>query len=718
MSDRVPEQAPGASETAEQRLAAELELSARPPISTEQWQEKVAREVGSDEQSAMARLGYTTADGVELQALYGAGDLRDAQPSGLPGAPPFTRGTRLPSPEPFWTLGQLIDDPCLEEANEAILRDLQLGAQMLWLRVDRAGRQGLDADDPRARGQVGCDGVRWGTSEEIETLLRDVEPRYVHLVIDAGGGTPAAAALFFDWARRRGVPPSELRGGFCFDPFAVLAEDGELTGGLDQAFRRAAELARFCQAEAPGLRALAVSMRPLREAGTGPAQELGFGLAAAVATLRRLESHGLGATAAASQLAFLHSLGSETFLEIAKLRAARLLWAKVLKAAGVGSAAAQQNHVAFGSEASVTVADPWVNMLRATGQTFSAVVGGADAAIPIPFDRRLGTPSDLARRITLTTQHVLGEESHLRRVADPAGGSWTLESLTDRLARAAWAIFRETEAAGGYEALLLSGALGERIAKTVDRRRRDISKRKTGIVGLSVFPLLAEQRPQLDRPQLDAVAERAVAALDRSDRQVRDLSDVEGFEQLLEAAEGDMTVGALTSSIYSDTEPASCEPLRPYRPSAGWERLRLATDEYLKVQGTRPPIFLANLGTPSQHRARTEFAAGFFSAAGVEPVDLGHCEHAACSAACFRTARANTGVQVAVLCSSDDLYLELAAETARELKAVGASRLYLAGRPGDQEASWRDAGVDEFIYVGCDALECLQELLVHLEVLR
>ena len=356
------------------RLPTQLDLSADPPVSADAWRAKVAKEMGIDPEAVAGKLGRTTADGVQIQALYGPddgpGDLESSDPSGFPGVAPFTRGTRLPSTKPFWTLGQQVDDPRPKEANEALLRDLQLGAQMVWLRVDRAGRLGLDADDERARGKVGCGGVRWGTPVEIEALLKDVEPRFVHLVVDAGGGTPAAAALFLDWARRREVPVRELRGGFVFDPYCALAEEGELAGGLGGAFAEAAKLARFCRAEAPGLRALSVSTRVLHDAGAGPAQQLGFGLAAAVAALRRYEAHGLSVVDAASQIAFVHSVGSETFLEIAKLRAARLLWSKVLKAAGAVSGAAKQNHVVFGSDATVTVVDPWVNLLRATSQTF------------------------------------------------------------------------------------------------------------------------------------------------------------------------------------------------------------------------------------------------------------------------------------------------------------------------------------------------------------
>ena len=343
---------------------------------------------------------------------------------------------------------------------------------------------------------------------------------------------------------------------------------------------------------------------------------------------------------------------------------------------------------------------------------------GPTLVIPSHFDRRLGTPSDLARRVALTTQHVLGEESHLRRVADPAGGSWALESITDRLARQAWNLFQQVEADGGYEEVLMSGALAERLAETVDARRRDVSKRKDCLVGLSVFPLLSESRPDLDRPDLDALAQHAVAALESIERSELDLPDAPDVADLSAAVGRGATLGALTDAVCCDAQRTRVEPLRPYRPSAGWERLRLATDEYVKAQGTRPKIFLANLGKSSDHRARTEFAAGFFSAGGVEPVDIGHCEHAACSASCFRTARESTGCRVAVLCSSDERYAEMAADSARELKSAGASRVYLAGRPGEHEAPWRDAGIDDFVYLGCDALECLQDLLVHLEVLR
>lgn len=684
------------------------------------WREKVAGEMGLDPDEVESRLAWELADGVEVPALSTEDDRpTGSDPAGLPGVAPFTRGTQLPpSGDATWTLGHRVDDPRPAEANEALLDDLVLGAGLLWLQVDAAGRAGLDADDPRALGRVGLHGVRWSTPVEITALLRDVDPTAIEIFVDAGADALAAAGLYFDWARRRGVEPGKLRGGFLADPLAALARDGSLPGSLDDAFAQAAALASHCRRHAPGLRALGLSTRPFHDAGASPAQELGFGLAAAVESMRRLGEHGLDPGAVAAQTVFVHAVGSRTFVEIAKLRAARLLWSKVLGAAGAASGAALQKHVVFGSDATVTVVDPWTNLLRGTAQIFAAVVGGADAVVPGAYDRRLGTPSDAARRLGLTGQHVLGEESHLRRVADPAGGSWALEELTDRLARRAWDVFRRIEGDGGFVACLRSGDLARRLGESVARRRADLRKRKDGIVGLSVFPDLGEERPERERPDLDAVNEHALAALGSVERPPPD--DVAETEELpldadavTEAASRNASLGRLAAALHRD-EPETAEPLEPFRPSAAWERLRLATDAVVSEGGDRPKIFLANLGSVREHRARTEFAAGLFQAGGIAPLDHGSCEHAPCVASDFRT----SGARVAVLCSSDERYAELAADAAAALKEAGASRVYLAGRPGEHEEAWREAGVDKFVYLGCDALAVVEDLLVHLEVLR
>ena len=231
---------------------------------------------------------------------------------------------------------------------------------------------------------------------------------------------------------------------------------------------------------------------PYHEAGGSAAQELGASLATGVAYLRLLTGAGLTLQEACAQLEFRYAATADQFLTIAKLRAARRLWARVAEASGDVDAGAQRQH-AVTSPVMMARRDPWVNMLRTTVACLSAGAGGADAVTVLPFDHSLGLPDAFARRIARNTSTILLEESHLARVIDPAGGSYYVERLTDELAHAAWDFFQEIERAGGQAAALRSGMLGERLAATWAERGRKLAKRREPITGVSEFPNLAEK---------------------------------------------------------------------------------------------------------------------------------------------------------------------------------------------------------------------------------
>jgi methylmalonyl-CoA mutase len=265
-----------------------------------------------------------------------------------------------------------------------------------------------------------------------------------------------------------------------------------------------------------------------------------------------------------------------------------------------------------------TERDPWVNMLRGTVACLAAGVGGADAVTVQPFDSALGLPDAFARRIARNTQAILVEESHLARVIDPAGGSWYVESLTEELARAAWAWFQEIERAGGQAAALSSGLVGERIARTWAVRSEDLAHRREPVTGVSEFPNLAE--PAVRR------------------------------------------------------EPAPEPPgggLPRVRSAQAFEALRTRSDQRLAATGARPRVFLATLGPVAVHTGRSSFAANLFQAGGIETVPGEGAE-------AFRA----SGAAVAVLCSSDRLYAEQGEQAVAELRQAGAERVLLAGRPG------------------------------------
>ncbi|MFI6448216.1 methylmalonyl-CoA mutase small subunit [Kitasatospora sp. NPDC050543] len=484
--------------------------------------------------------------------------------------------------------------------------------------------------------------------EVLEGVYLDLAP----IALDAGDEFVPAAEQLLDLYARREVPAADAAGSLGGDPLGLLAR----TGREDDTARQltaAAALAGRCAREYPAVRALTVDALVHHDAGASPAEELGCSLATGLAYLRELTAAGLTVDEAAAQIDFRYAATADQFLTIAKFRAARRLWARVTQVCGADPAPAAQRQHAVTSAVMMTERDPWVNMLRTTVACLAAGVGGADAVTVLPFDAALGLPDAFARRVARNTQAILLEESHLARVIDPAGGSWYVEQLTDELAHAAWAWFQEIERAGGQQAALHSGLVRERIAATWAARSADLAHRREPITGVSEFPNLQEQ---------PVVREPAPAA------------------------------------------PGGGLPR--VRRAEAFEALRTRSDATLAQTGQRPRLFLAAIGPAAAHTARSAFAANLFQVGGIETV-LGEGADPAALAEAFTAG----GAPVACICSSDKLYGEHAEALAAALKAAGARRVLLAGRPGDQGEAYRQAGIDGYIHAGCDAVAVLTSAL-------
>ncbi|MGW8697243.1 methylmalonyl-CoA mutase family protein [Streptomyces eurythermus] len=523
-----------------------LSLAAEFPDAThEQWQrlvEGVLRRSGRElsGEAAEDALSTTLEDGLRTRPLYTA---RDGAPDpGLPGFAPFVRGSRPEGTGPGgWDVRQrhtaLGDGPA-----DAVLADLENGGTSLWLVL---GEGGIPVPE---------------LARALDGVYLDLAP----VVLDAGRDTVRAAEALLRLYADKGVDAGAVRGNLGGDPLGYEARTGTA-----QAFAPYAELAVRCAEGYPGLRALTVDALPYHEAGGSAAQELGASLATGVAYLRELTEAGLGVEQALGQLEFRYSATADQFLTIAKLRAARRLWARVAEVCGAPAAGAQTQHVVT-SPVMMTRRDPWVNMLRTTVAALAAGVGGADAVTVLPFDHALGLPDAFARRIARNTSSILIEESHLARVVDPAGGSWYVERLTDDLAEAAWSFFRSVERDGGQAAVLRSGRLRTDLATTWAERSKRLARRREPITGVSEFPLLSEK--PVERPPAP--------------------------------------------------EPPSGGLPRVRRDEA-YEELRARSDAHLARTGARPRIYLATIGSPAEYTARASFAANLFQAGGIEPVTEG-----------------------------------------------------------------------------------------------
>ena len=546
-----------------------------------------------------------------------------------------------------WQIMQRIDHPDAAKANAQALADLGNGATGLTLAFAGANGAAGYGLEP--------------TADAIDKVLDGVfVDAGIAIELQLGPQSRMAAVHLDDHVKRKGIVPAACDIRFGLDPIGACAVWGsspyawpEIVPAVTGAIQRlAARGFRGPFAVADG--------RVVHDAGGSEAQELAFVLAAGVAYLRALESAGIALEDARSMVYARLSADSDQFLTMAKFRALRALWARVERACGLAP-----KPLFIAAETAwrmLTRRDPYVNVLRATMATFSAGLGGANAITVLPHTLALGLPDPFARRVARNTQLVLLEESNLARVADPAAGSGGIETLTQQLCEAAWSLFQGIEQAGGVFAALEQNLIQHEVLATRTAREASIARRKEVLTGASEFPNLHET---------------AVA--------VEDATPV----ALAPYGEARIKFDALT-------------PLRLAEP---FERLRDQSDDRLKRTGARPKVFLANLGTAADFTARAAFARSFFETGGIEAVDSEGFSDPAPLAAAFKA----SGAALVCLCSSDKIYTGQAVGAAKALHAAGARHIYLAGRPGEQEAALRDAAVGDFIFTGGDALATLQE---------
>ncbi len=639
-------------------------------------------------------------EGISIQPLYTEADLPGTDPSGFPGQPPYVRGAKASAQlASGWQIVQEHRLAVPEQANRAILSDLERGVQGVHLRLSARL-----ADDKACGAGVLVDNL-----DDLDRTLSGVDLSKTLVSLQAGSAALPAAALLVALWKRRGVAATAAKASFNADPIGTFASQGSAPRGIEAAVQEAAELAVVTSASYPQATALVVNTAAYDGAGATAVQELAATLSTAVAYLRALEGAGLSPTAAAKQLVFMLSVGCDQFLDIAKLRALRLVVARLLEAAGVSTADAKTIVHARTSQRVLTRRDPWVNMLRTTLGCFASAVGGADRVTVQPFDSAIGPSDDLARRVARNTQIVLQEEGNLSRVIDPAGGCYYVESLTRELATRAWTEFQGIEARGGIVAVLKDGSLLASITAVADSRAKDLAKRKIPITGVSEYANLKEKAPERPTASTSSVEERLAArrAAPTSSPDLTAARSATGsarFDSLVAAAASGALLGELASVLPGSEQTVSAFKVR--RLAEGFEGLRDASDAALAKTGKRPSIFLANMGPIALHTGRAMFSQNFFEAGGIEALTNEGFANADAAAAAYKA----SGTNLAIICSSDAWYDTGAEETARALKAAGAHQVILAGSPGENEGRYRAAGVDRFIFMGCDVLATLTEL--------
>ena len=547
-----------------------------------------------------------------------------------------------------WQIMQRIDHPDAAQANAQALHDLENGATGLTLVFAGANSAYGFGLEPSA--------------EAVDRVLDGVfVDAGIAVELQVGPQSRMAGNHVAEYVKRKGLNPAACNIRFGRDPIGAFAVGGSSPYAWSEMVPAVTGAIKGLAAMGFGGPFAVADGRVIHDAGGSEVQELAFVLAIGVAYLRALEGAGVALEAAQDMIYARLSADADQFLTMAKFRALRLLWARVEAASGLTP---KPLFVAADTAwRMLTQRDPYVNMLRATMATFSAGLGGANAITVLPHTLALGLPDPFARRVARNTQLVLLEESNLARVSDPAAGSGGIETLTQALCEAAWGLFQEIEKAGGVFAALQQNLIQRKVAATRAVREQNIARRKEVLTGATEFPNLHEAQ---------------VAVLDAK---------------------------PVLLVPYGETK-FKFDALPPMRLAAPFERLRDRSDQILKDRGARPKVFLANLGMAADFTARATFAKSFFETGGIEAVDTEGFTDPAALAAAFGA----SGAALACLCSSDKVYAGQAAAAAGALQAAAARHIYLAGRPGEQEAALRAAGVNDFIHAGDDALAMLQEV--------
>ena len=593
---------------------------------TQEWLDKIEVDLkGADFQK---RLVWRTNEGFNVQPFYRREDLKDLKAvDSLPGEFPFVRGNKKDNNLWFVRQDIVVDDA--KAANAKALDILNKGVDSLGFKIS-----GKDV-----------------SKEFIATLLDGIMPQYVELNFKTcQRHCVELAEILVAYFKEKSYPLAELKGSINFDPIEKILSKGKDTSSLC-----AEVMPRLLEAlkELPEYKCINVNSVALNNAGAYIYQELGYALAWGAEYLNILTEAGIDATEAAKRIKFNMGVSENYFMEIAKFRAARLLWAQIVKQYEPKCDCACQMHVcAITSEYNQTLFDSYVNLLRSQTETMSAALANVDSIVVTPFDKPYEQPTEFAERIARNQQLLLKEEAHFDKLVDVAGGSYTIEHLTDAIAQEGWKLFLAVEEAGGFLAEALKGNIVNAINASNDKRHAAAATRKEFILGTNQFPNFTETS--------------------------------EGKEPQ-------------SCACCCGHEAGELPALNTARLASEFETLRLATEKAKK----QPVAFMLTIGNLAMRQARAQFSCNFLAAAGYKVMDnLG-----------FKTveegvdAALKADADIVVICSSDDEYAEYAIPAFQYLN--GRAMFVVAGAPACSE-DLKAAGIENFINVKSNQLETLR----------
>ncbi len=653
-------------------------------IDAEGWRNAVREDLGGADSDDF--LEWSSVDGVSVPAYLQREALEDL-PHVAPDVtiPPLAEATDRPAND--WTVCQIIDHPNPETANEHVRAALDVGASDLRLRYCPTASRDSS--------------LRLTSPEDLASLLEGIDMSTTGLHLGRGPAAPVLYGALREYGSSRGIAADDLRGSVTYDPVAAVAA-GQV-GDADRAFALAHNLVSDAAA-LPGVRTVSIDSRVYHDAGASAVQELAYTLGALTERLARGTAQDMPLSTLLDSLQFVVSVSTSYFVEIAKLRALRLLVPQAIEPF-LSSTTTDRSFTAADvllqvetSRRRETIYDPYVNMLRATTEAMAAVLGGCDTLAVRPYDAALRPPDDFGLRIARNVQFTLRHEAHFDQVADPAAGSYYVETLTDTLAQQAWQQFQDLEAEGGITEALRAGTLQRRIAATRRERREAVDEREHVLVGTTHYPALDEQRR-------DDLAFPEVAPFPNGDP--TGAPNAASVNAIREALRDGIPPEDVTLAL--GMESSEIEPLPRIRVAAAVESIRLRTEESAESGNGPPHVLLAPLGPPAARSARATFARNFLGVAGFEfkePLKFETVDEAA-------DAAAEHGSDVVVLCSSDAEYTLLVPALATALTDRDHDALIgIAGSPDDIDVDQADF----FVHQGSALEETLTALQQRLGI--
>ncbi|MEW5735710.1 MAG: methylmalonyl-CoA mutase family protein, partial [Thermodesulfobacteriota bacterium] len=537
------------------------------PTYDEWYKEAVASLKGESFEKKVITKTY---EDIDVKPLYLRQDIENlAAAYSLPGFSPYLRSDEAAGYlERPWRIAQAVAEPAPQRFSQVAAKEVARGQDALLLSLCPAARR---CEDPAGADLADFDrGLAAFTAADFAAALSGLDMADLPLFLSCGATALPALALV-----AANVDPKSLAGAVTADPLAELAREGSLPLPLAAAYNSMAQCTQWAIGNAPGLRTIEVSAAPYHDAGASAVQELAYALATGTLYLSAMAERGISVDNAAPRFVFNFSVGRNMFMEIAKLRAARALWAQAVAAMG-GNAEAQKMYLcARTSFWTKTAYDPYVNLLRNTIEAFSAVMGGARAITVTPFDAVVRHPDEFSRRVSRNLQLLLREEARFTRPVDPLGGSYALESLTDSVSRRAWAAFQEIQKQGGMETALLTGAPQKACAATAAKKAAAVAKRKDVFVGVNMYPNAQEPSLADAAPDLAAIKKAAVSGVKKA-AFTKELADIgsQPVSTAIAAAKAGASLAQILGAMQKPGSPVGVEKLSIRRGAEAFENLR------------------------------------------------------------------------------------------------------------------------------------------------